>query len=53
MSRVSGFNAQQEEAVYIRNKHVLVSAPAGSGKTRILVSRILELLKEGVHIDQF
>ena len=53
MSKVNGFNEGQQEAIFKRNQHILVSAPAGSGKTKILVSRILELLKEGVNIDQF
>lgn len=52
MSQVSSLNEGQERAVYTRGKDILVSAPAGSGKTKILVSRILELIKEGANVDQ-
>ncbi len=53
MSQVSSLNEKQQEAIDARNRNILVSAPAGSGKTKILVSRILALLKEGVSIDAF
>ena len=46
MSRVSGFNAQQEEAVYIRNKHVLVSAPADQGRHAFLSAGSWSCLKK-------
>lgn len=47
------FNEGQLKAIEQRNSSILVSAPAGSGKTKILVSRIVELLKEGYHIFDF
>ena len=47
------FNKEQSQAIYQRDASILVSAPAGSGKTRILVNRIIELLKEGYNIDEF
>lgn len=53
MAKVTSMNDEQIQAVEARNSHVLVSAPAGSGKTKILVSRILSILKEGVNIDSF
>lgn len=53
MAKVTSMNEQQIEAVEARNSHILVSAPAGSGKTKILVTRILSILKEGIDIDQF
>ena len=46
------FNAGQEKAIFQRNASILVSAPAGSGKTKILVTRILELLKEGYELNE-
>ena len=47
------FNEGQLKAIQQRNSSILVSAPAGSGKTKILVSRIIELLKEGYEIFDF
>ncbi|MEG0684924.1 MAG: UvrD-helicase domain-containing protein [Coprobacillus sp.] len=47
------FNEGQLKAIYQRDASILVSAPAGSGKTKILVSRIVELLKEGYTIYDF
>lgn len=47
------FNEGQLKAIMQRNSSILVSAPAGSGKTKILVSRIIELLKEGYNISNF
>ena len=43
---ISPLNDGQYEAVITRNCSILVSAPAGSGKTKILVNRILALIEE-------
>ena len=42
----------QRSAIEARNSSVLVSAAAGSGKTAVLVERVLSLLKEGGRIDR-
>ncbi len=47
------YNEGQLKAIMQRNSSILVSAPAGSGKTKILVGRIIELLKEGYDIFDF
>ena len=47
---------QQQEAVYNRGGKLLVSAAAGSGKTKVLVDRILSYLTDPVHpanLDDF
>ena len=42
----------QKAAIDARNDSVLVSAAAGSGKTAVLVERVLSLLREGKRIDR-
>ena len=42
----------QQAAIEARNDSVLVSAAAGSGKTAVLVERVLSLLREGKRIDR-
>ena len=49
------FTKMQQAAIDIKNKNILVSAAAGSGKTAVLVSRIIDrvLNKENpVDIDR-
>ncbi|MCU0511091.1 MAG: UvrD-helicase domain-containing protein [Anaerolineae bacterium] len=41
-----GFTAQQAAAIYTLDKNLVVAAGAGSGKTRVLVERYLELLAQ-------
>ena len=38
------FNASQREAIDARNRNILVSAAAGSGKTTVMVEKIRETL---------
>ena len=48
------FNKEQQAAIDARGKTILVSAPAGSGKTRILVSRMDSLiLNDGYDMNAF
>ena len=46
------WTAGQLAAIQARNDSVLVSAAAGSGKTAVLVERVLSLLREGKRIDR-
>ena len=46
---------EQQKVIDLREKNILVSAAAGSGKTAVLVERILQLISEGDHpldVDQ-
>lgn len=46
MSNVK-WTANQQKVIDLRNRNILVSAAAGSGKTAVLVERILHLVSEG------
>ena len=46
-----GWTTEQEKVIYDRNGNLLVSASAGSGKTTVMIERILELIKEGVSVS--
>lgn len=43
------FTPQQQKVIDLRNKNILVSAAAGSGKTAVLVERILGLILDEEH----
>lgn len=43
---------EQQSAIDARNHTILVSAAAGSGKTAVLVERIVGLVKEGFQLDR-
>lgn len=43
---------EQQSAIDARNHTILVSAAAGSGKTAVLVERIVGLVKEGFRLDR-
>ncbi len=47
------FTPAQQQAIDARNRELLVSAAAGSGKTAVLVQRILRMItEEGLSIDR-
>ncbi|MFA6939866.1 MAG: helicase-exonuclease AddAB subunit AddA [Clostridiaceae bacterium] len=49
----NNWTEDQLSAINLRNKNILVSAAAGSGKTAVLVNRIIKLIKEDkVDIDK-
>ncbi len=48
----SMFTDQQWEAIHMSGSNLLISASAGSGKTMVLVNRIIEKIKKGSHIDE-
>ncbi|RKM58033.1 helicase-exonuclease AddAB subunit AddA [Butyrivibrio sp. X503] len=45
------FTKEQQAVIDARKCNVLVSAAAGSGKTAVLVERIIQMINEGVDID--
>src|SRR5699024_3579085 len=45
--------SEQQAAVDNRGGGLLVSAAAGSGKTRVLVERLLARVEEGADVDRF
>jgi len=47
------FTQEQEASIKYRGGSLLVSAAAGSGKTRVLVERLLSHIDEGNNIDEF
>ena len=42
----------QQQAIDARNSETLVSAAAGSGKTAVLVERIISLIREGFSLNR-
>ena len=48
----SRFTDQQWQAIYDEGKNILVSASAGSGKTTVLVQRVIEKIKESVNVNE-
>ncbi|MDD4688742.1 MAG: helicase-exonuclease AddAB subunit AddA [Eubacteriales bacterium] len=44
---------EQQHAIDVRNKNILISAAAGSGKTAVLVERIITMIKNGeIRLDK-
>lgn len=43
---------EQIEAIYSNGNNILVSASAGSGKTFVMVRRILDMISRGVSVDR-
>ena len=46
------WTAQQQQAIDARNRRILVSAAAGSGKTAVLIERIVQLIREGYRVNR-
>ena len=47
------WNEAQERAIFTRDKNILVSAAAGSGKTAVLTERIRQMVvRESVSVDE-
>ena len=49
------WTAEQQKVIDLRNRNILVSAAAGSGKTAVLVERIIQRItdaREPVDVDR-
>lgn len=51
MQTMPEWTENQKKAIFHHGHDILVSAAAGSGKTTILIERIIELLKNGENVD--
>ena len=51
MVNLNELNERQKEAVLCKDNHILVIAGAGSGKTKVLTTRIAYLLEQGINPD--
>ena len=47
------FTTEQQQVIDFRGRRLLVSASAGTGKTTVMIQRILSLLEGGADISQF
>ena len=47
------FTKDQQQAIDARNTNILVAAAAGSGKTKVLVERLLDHVADGDSVDEF
>lgn len=47
------WTAEQQRIIDLKGCNILVSAAAGSGKTAVMVERIVQLVKQGENIDNF
>ncbi|MFC6182297.1 helicase-exonuclease AddAB subunit AddA [Lactiplantibacillus daowaiensis] len=52
MSDKTQYTASQQAAIDQQGNNLLVSASAGSGKTTVLIERIMQKLKAGIDVDQ-
>ena len=43
---------EQQDAINLEGKNIIVSAGAGSGKTAVLTERVLRKLKSGIHVNE-
>ena len=50
---MNDFTPKQQQAIATRNKDLLVSAGAGSGKTTVLTRRLIERIKSGESVTDF
>ena len=46
------WTTDQLKAINTTGTNIIVSAGAGSGKTAVLTTRVLELIKKGIHINE-
>lgn len=46
------WTSEQQDAINLEGKNIIVSAGAGSGKTAVLTERVLRKLKNGIHINE-
>ena len=46
------FTQGQSQAIHESGHDILVSASAGSGKTRVLVERVVDKIKHGIDVDR-
>ena len=44
---------QQLEAIYSGRKKIICSAAAGSGKTAVMIERVVRMLREGADPEAF